>query len=85
MQTTTMSSGVSLFDETTTLVTAAMGNASNHTFNNLPALYFNRAVKGFGHDVTEQTPICDLYLSILQDLGVEIDSFGEGDSTLILT
>lgn len=85
MKATKMSSGVSLFDETTTLVTAAMGNASNHTFNDLPALYFNRSVKGFQHEMPKQTPTCDLYLSILQNLGVEIDSFGEGKSTLSLT
>ncbi|MCA9249078.1 MAG: DUF1552 domain-containing protein, partial [Planctomycetales bacterium] len=85
MKAATMLSGESLFDETTTLVTAAMGNASNHTFNDLPALYFNRSVRGFQHEDVEEAPICDLYLSILQDLGIEIDSFGEGKSTLALT
>lgn len=85
MKATTMSSGESLFDETTTLVTAAMGNASNHTFNDLPALYISRSVRGFQHDAPKDTPICALYLSILQDLGLEIDSFGEGKSTLSLT
>ena len=85
MKATTMNSGVSLFDETTTLVTAAFGNASNHTFDNLPALYFNRSVKSFQHEATKETSTCDLYLSILQDLGAEIDSFGEGKSTLDLT
>jgi len=85
MKATTMSSGESLFDQTTTLVTAAMGNASNHTFNDLPALYINRNVNGFQHDAPQETPICDLYLSILQDLGLEIDFFGEGKSILALT
>lgn len=84
MKSTTMSSGASLFDETTTLVTAAFGNASSHTFDDLPALYFNRAVKGFRHEPTTSASTCDLYLSILQDLGLEIDSFGEGRSTLTL-
>lgn len=85
MKATTMSGGMSLFDETTTLVTAAFGNASNHTFNDLPALYFNRSVQGFQHEATKTTSTCDLYLSILQDLGAQIDSFGEGKSTLELT
>lgn len=80
-----MSSGMSLFDETSTLVTAAFGNASSHTFDNLPALYFNRSVKNFQHTPTKKASTCDLYLSILQDLGLEIDSFGEGNSTLSLT
>ncbi|MCA9195220.1 MAG: DUF1552 domain-containing protein [Planctomycetales bacterium] len=85
LKATQMSSGASLFDETTTLVTAAFGSASSHTFNNLPALYFNRSVKAFQHTATSEAPICSLYLSILQDLGVEIDVFGEGKSTLSLT
>ena len=85
MKRTRMSSGVSLFDETTTLVTAAFGNASAHTFDDLPALYFNHRVKGFTHQPTKTASTCDLYLSILQDLGVEVDSFGEGESTLALT
>ena len=85
MKTTKMSSGVSLFDETTTLVTAAFGNASSHTFDDLPALYFHRSVKGFQHEPTTKASTCDLYLSILQQLGVEVDRFGEGKSTLSLT
>lgn len=85
MKDTKMASGSSLFDETSTLVTAAMGNASSHTFNDLPALYFNRSVKGFQHVPFEDVPICDLYLAVLQDLGLEIDSFGEGRSPLSLT
>ena len=80
-----MSSGASLFDETTTLVTAAFGNASSHTFDDLPALYFNRSVDGFNHEATTNTTTCDLYLSILQDLGAELDRFGEGKSTVRLT
>ena len=85
MKSLTMSSGSSLFDETTTLVTAAFGNASNHTFDDLPALYFNRSVRGFQHEMPKDTSTCDLYLSILQDLGARIDSFGESKSTLALT
>lgn len=79
-----MSSGMSLFDETSTLVTAAFGNASSHTFDNLPALYFNRSVKSFQHEPAKNASTCDLYLSILHDLGLEVDNFGEGKSTLSL-
>ena len=85
MKATTMGTGRSLFDETTTLVTAAFGNASAHTFDDLPALYFNSNVRKFQHKPTKTTSSCDLYLSILQDLGIEIDAFGEGKSTLPLT
>ena len=85
MKTKTMASGESLFEETTTLVTAAFGNASSHTFDDLPALYFNRSVKNFQHEPVKETSTCDLYLSILQDLGVEVDAFGESKSTVCLT
>lgn len=80
-----MSTGASLFDETTTLVTAAFGNASAHTFDDLPALYFNSDVRGFQHVPASATTTCDLYLSILRDLGVELDAFGEGKSTVSLS
>ena len=79
-----MTGGNSLFDETSTLVTASMGNASAHTFDDLPALYVNRSVKKFQHERQKDKPICNLYLSILQDLGVEMDKFGESNATLTL-
>ncbi|QDV25191.1 DUF1552 domain-containing protein [Aureliella helgolandensis] len=85
MKSKSMSAGRNLFEETSTLVTASMGNASAHTFDDLPALYFNGSVKQFQHEVRKNRPICDVYLSILQDLGIEEDVFGESESTVSLT
>ncbi len=85
MKEKTMSGGGALFDETSTLITASMGNASAHTFDDLPALYLNRSVEKFQHERRKDKPICNLYLSILQDLGVEIDKFGESNATLTLS
>lgn len=85
MKERSMSGGNSLFDETSTLITASMGNASAHNFDDLPALYLNRNVKQFQHDARKEDPICNLYLSILQDLGVEMDQFGESSATLSLS
>lgn len=73
-----------LFDETSVLVTAAMANASAHTFNDLPALYFNKDVKSFKHERHEKKPICTLYNSILQNLGCQNDKFGESQGTVEL-
>ena len=81
----TMTGGRVLFDETSTLITASMGNASSHTFDDLPAMYINGAVKQFQYEHRHNKPICDLYLSILQDLGAELDAFGESQATLSLT
>ena len=85
MKEKTMSGGCSLFDETSMLITASMGNASAHTFDDLPALYVNRSVKKFQHETHKDKPICNLYLSILQDLGMEMDSFGESNATMTLS
>ena len=74
--------GVSLFDESSVLITAPMGSASAHNFNDLPALYMDSDVAGFSSVKTSGKPICDLYLAILQKLGVEADSFGEGKKAL---
>jgi hypothetical protein len=84
MKQKTMTGGRVLFDETSTLITASMGNASAHTFDDLPAMYINSSVKKFQHEHRNNKPVCDLYLSILQDLGVEVDAFGESQSTVSL-
>jgi hypothetical protein len=80
----TMTGGRVLFDETSTLITASMGNASSHTFDDLPALYINPSVRSFQHEHRHNQPICDVYLSILQDLGIELDAFGESQATVSL-
>ena len=39
----------SLFDQTTTLLTASMGSANSHNFDDLPALVFDARMKTAGH------------------------------------
>lgn len=73
-----------LFDQTTTFVTASMGNASAHTFNDLPALVFDSQLKQPGHTRLAGMPMCNLYLSLLQRFGAERDQFGESTGTLEL-
>ncbi|MCM8527442.1 MAG: DUF1552 domain-containing protein, partial [Lentisphaeraceae bacterium] len=81
MKSTSMTGG-SLFDETTTLVTSSMGNASAHTFNDLPALVFSSGIKKGGSEKQTKKPMCNLYLSLLQSLGTGIESFGESNGTV---
>lgn len=71
-----------LFDQTTTFVTAAMGSANAHTFNDLPAMVFDKSIRKPGHWSQKHRPMCDLYLGMLQKFGVEVDKFGESHGTV---
>ena len=67
----------SLFDQTTTLLTASMGSANSHNFDDLPALVFDSRMKTTGHWKKKDEPMSNLYLGLLQLFGTEQDSFGE--------
>ena len=68
--------GKSLFDNTMTLLGSGMGNASSHSNKNLPLLL---AGGGFKHGeskiYTKGTAACNLYLSMLQNFGLDIERF----------
>ena len=74
-----------LLDRTAVLFGSAMGNASSHNCKNLPIIL---AGGGFRHgqhlafDSENNTPLCRLYVSMLQRLGVETDQFVSGRGTL---
>lgn len=67
----------SLFDQTTTLLTASMGSANSHNFDDLPALVFDGRMKNSGHRQEKDVPMSNLYLGLLQLFGAERDRFGE--------
>ena len=81
----TQESGASLLDQTTVFVGSNLGNASSHSVKNLPVLV---AGGGFRHgqhlpfDPENSPPLCNLYVSMLQRLGIETDSFGPSTGTL---
>jgi hypothetical protein len=77
--------GEAVFDRTTTLVGAAMGNASSHNCKNLPILLAGGGFKHGQHiafDGVNNTPLCRLYVSILQRFGIEVGQFASGKGTL---
>jgi hypothetical protein len=74
----------SLFDQTTTLLTASMGSANAHNFDNLPALVFDSRMKTSGHWRLPDTPMSNLYLGLLQQFGAQDDRFGESSTALDL-
>ena len=70
-----------LLDSTITLFGSGMGNANSHTNVDLPIIL---AGGGFQHgehkrypkESHKRVPLCNLYVSMLQQFGVETDSFG---------
>ena len=74
----------SLFDQTTTLLTASMGSANAHNFDDLPALVFDSRMKTSGHWQLPNTPMSNLYLGLLQQFGAQDDRFGESSAALDL-
>lgn len=84
---TQTSESESLLDKSIVLFGSGMGNASSHSNRNLPLVL---AGGGFQHgehkDYTghtgRQTPACNLFVSMLQRFGMEVDQFGTSTGTL---
>jgi hypothetical protein len=74
-----------LLDRTMVLFGSNLGNASNHDTRNLPLIL---AGGGFNHgqhlvfDPKKHPPLGNVYVSMLQQLGLEVDSFASGNSTI---
>lgn len=76
----------SLLDGTQVFFSSNLGNASNHSTKNLPVLF---AGGGFKHgqfldfySAAEPPPLSNLFVSMLQRLGLETDRFGSSTGTL---
>ena len=74
----------SLLDQTTTLLTASMGSANSHNFDDLPALVVDNRMKTAGHWQKKDVPMSNLYLGLLQQFGGEGDQFGESTGSFDL-
>ena len=79
--------GKPLLDSTVVLFGSGMGNASSHSSRNLPVLLSGGGFKTGQHHKFERNgrdgrPLCDLYVSILQKLGVETDRFSSSTGNL---
>jgi hypothetical protein len=74
-----------LLDRTTVFFSSNLGNASSHSTRNLPVLL---AGGGFRHgqhlafNATNPPPLSNLYVSMLQRLGINADRFGSSTGTL---
>ena len=81
----TQENDTTLLDRTTVLLTSNLGNASNHSNRSLPVLLAGGRFKHGQHlvfDPPDTTPLCNVFVSILQQLGIETDSFGTSTGTL---
>ncbi|MEM0896578.1 MAG: DUF1552 domain-containing protein [Verrucomicrobiota bacterium] len=74
----------SLFDQTTTLLTASMGSANAHNFDDLPALVFDARMKTPGYSRQKDVAMSNLYLGLLQQFGAERGQFGESSGAFDL-
>ena len=81
----TKEAGGCLLDNTAVMFGAAMGNASSHNCKNLPIALAGGSFKHGQHlsfSPDDNTPLCRLYVSLLQWIGIETDTFGSGIGTL---
>lgn len=79
--------GSCLLDNTAVLFGSGMGNASAHANTNLPVLLAGGGFKHGRHlffpkQGRQQTPLCNLFVTLLQQLGVEREQFGSSSGTL---
>lgn len=77
--------GETLLDRTTVFLGSNLGDASSHSTKNLPVFL---AGGGFRHgqhlrfDPKDPPPLCNLFVSMLQRLGIDADQFGTSTGTL---
>jgi BMFP domain-containing protein YqiC len=81
----TQEAGESLLDRTIVFFSSNLGDASKHSVKNMPVVL---AGGGFRHgqhlsfDEDNHPPLCNLFVSMLQRMGIESDKFGSSTGTL---
>jgi len=81
---TSESSG-SLLDHTQVLYGSCLGNANSHNNRNLPLILAGGGFRHGGHlrfDEQNNTPLANLFVTMLQRLGLEVDRFASSSGTL---
>ncbi|MCE9565137.1 MAG: DUF1552 domain-containing protein [Planctomycetes bacterium] len=77
--------GSNLLDRTMVFLGSNLGDGSSHSVKNLPVLLAGGGFKHGQHlqfDPQKPPPLCNLYVSMLQRLGIETDKFSTGTGTL---
>ncbi|AWM40191.1 hypothetical protein GobsT_13670 [Gemmata obscuriglobus] len=77
--------GATLLDRTMVLYGTCMGSANSHSNSNLPVLLAGGGFKHGQHlafDTTNNYPLTNLFVSMLQRLGIEAREFSTGKGTM---
>jgi hypothetical protein len=77
--------GSSLLDDTAVVFGSNMSNGSNHSNVNLPILLAGGRFRHGQHlqfDLKNNTPLCNLFVSMLQHMGLEHESFSTSTGAL---
>lgn len=75
----------SLFDHTLVLFGSNLGDANVHNATNLPILLAGGGMKHGRHiafNRDDNTPLCNLFVTLLHAVGVEVDRFGSSNGNL---
>jgi hypothetical protein len=78
--------GRSLLDHTAVLFGSNLGNASAHDWHNLPILVAGGGYRHgtyVAHDEKSNTPLANVFVSLAQHMGVEIDRFGSSTAASV--
>jgi len=81
----TKEEGASLLDRTSVFFSSNLGDASTHGVKNLPILLAGGGFKHGQHlafDPKNPPPLANLFVSMLQRLGIQADKFGASTGTL---
>jgi hypothetical protein len=71
-----------LLDHTVVVSASNLGNASAHSSENLPVIVAGGGLRHAGHlafDRTRNQRLCNLFVRVAQQVGVDIESFGTSD------
>jgi hypothetical protein len=81
----TQEEGASLLDRTMVFFSSNLGDASTHSSKNMPVLLAGGGFKHGRHlafDPSKPPPLCNLYVSMLQRMGIEVNKLGSSTGTL---
>ena len=81
----TQEDGETLLDRTMVFFSSNLADASKHSVKNMPVLLAGGGFKHGQHlafDENNHPPLCNLFVSMLQRMGIEADKFGSSAGTL---
>jgi len=81
----TQEDGESLLDRTMVFFSSNLADASKHSVKNMPVLLAGGGFKHGQHltfDENNHPPLCNLFVSMLQRMGIEASKFGSSTGTL---